>query len=112
MMKIDKRDNYTILTDERDDVSNFAHYLERIVPQRYEETNIVVNLLKYSELQLDELLLFLKLSNYQRSTKHSFVFVNDAIDIDDLPEELAVVPTLEEAGDIVEMEEIERDLGF
>ena len=34
------------------------------------------------------------------------------MNIDDIPEEMIVVPTLDEAGDIVEMEEIERDLGL
>jgi hypothetical protein len=29
-----------------------------------------------------------------------------------VPEELLVVPTLTEAEDIIQMEEIERDLGF
>lgn len=111
-MKIDKEETYTILGDERGDVSNFANYLERIVPEKYEELNLVVDLLKYQKLPLSNLLLFLKLSNYQRSTGHSFVIVNDAIDIDDIPEEMIVVPTLKEAGDMVEMEEIERDLGF
>jgi hypothetical protein len=38
--------------------------------------------------------------------------VNNAINFDDIPEEMIVVPTLEEARDIIEMEEIERDLGF
>lgn len=111
-MKIDKQESYTILGDERDDVTNFANYLERIVPDKYEDFNLVIDLLKYQKLQLTDLLLFLKLSNYQRSTGHSFVLVNDAINIDDIPEEMVVVPTIVEAGDMVEMEEIERDLGF
>ncbi|GHC63551.1 ribonuclease Z [Ulvibacter litoralis] len=110
-MKIDTHDTYIVLTDERDDLANFASYLERIIPQKYETSNVVVDLLKYP-LDLPQLLLFLKLSNYHRSTKHSFVIVNNTISIDDIPEEIIVVPTLEEAGDIVEMEEIERDLGF
>jgi hypothetical protein len=29
-----------------------------------------------------------------------------------MPDEIVVVPTLQEAYDIIEMEEIERDLGF
>ncbi len=111
-MRIDKKDTYTLLGDERDDVVKFASFLDRIVPHRYEKLNLVVDLLKYKKLQLSELLLFLKLSNYQRSTGHSFVFINDAMSIDDIPEEMIVVPTIEEAGDIIEMEEIERDLGF
>lgn len=111
-MKISVKDNYTILADNRNSVGAFASYLERIVPEKFEEHNLVIDLLKYDELELPQLLGFLKLSNYQRSTKHSFVIVNNAIDIDDIPFEMTVVPTLAEAGDIVEMEEIERDLGF
>jgi len=111
-MKIDKLEFYIVLADERNDIAKFVSYLERIVPEKYENLNLVIDLLKYSKLDLSELLLFLKLSNYHRSTKHSFVIVNTAIDIDDIPEELVMVPTLEEAGDIIEMEEIERDLGF
>jgi len=38
--------------------------------------------------------------------------VCNAIDLDDTPEEIVVVPTLQEAFDIIEMEEMERDLGF
>lgn len=111
-MKIKKQDSYILLGDDRDDIAKFADYLEYIVPQRYEHMNLVIDLLKYKHLKLPQLLLFLKLSNYHRSTKHSFVLVNDSIDVDEIPDELIVTPTLEEAGDIVEMEEIERDLGF
>tara|TARA_R110002072_G_scaffold118631_2_gene250902 strand:- start:8843 stop:9178 length:336 start_codon:yes stop_codon:yes gene_type:complete len=111
-MKIDKHNNYTVLADERDDVADFAGYLEYIVPKHYEKQNLVVDLLKYESLQLTELLLFLKISTYHRATKHSFVIVNNAINPDDIPMEMVVVPTLQEAKDIIEMEEIERDLGF
>jgi len=111
-MKTSRHENYIVIGDNRDDVLKFKFYLERMIPLKYEEDNLVIDLLKYKNLNLSELLSFLKLSNYHRSTKHSFVIVNDAINIDDIPDEMIVVPTLEEAGDIVEMEEIERDLGF
>ena len=42
----------------------------------------------------------------------SFVVVKSGIDIDDFPETLNIVPTLQEAEDVLEMEAIERDLGF
>ncbi len=111
-MKVTKKDTYTILADERDDVAHFAAFLEGIVPREFETSNLVIDLLKYKNLTLPELLHFLKLSMYHRASKHSFVIVNTAIDVDDIPMEMVVVPTLQEAGDIVEMEEIERDLGF
>jgi len=111
-MKTSQYENYIVIGDQRDDVAKFAHYLERIVPLKYSEKNIVIDLLKYKQFNLSQLLLFLKISNNHRAAKHSFVIVNDAINHDDIPNEIIVVPTLKEAGDIIEMEEIERDLGF
>ncbi len=111
-MRTSRSEKYIVLVDQHNDLVKFAHYLERIVPLKYEDHNVVVDLLKYKNMDLSKLLVLLKLSNYHRSTKHSFVIVNDAMNIDDIPEEMIVVPTLDEAGDIVEMEEIERDLGL
>jgi len=111
-MKTKVTDKYTVLIDERDNAPKFAQFLERIVPEKFEHCNLIIDLDKYKTLELPHLLEFLKLSNYHRSTKHSFVIVNNAVDIDEVPLEMTVVPTLQEAFDIVEMEEIERDLGF
>lgn len=111
-MKVTQKDTYTILEDEHDDVLKFASYLEYVVPEKYEELNLVIDLLKYTELTLEQLVAFIKLSNYQRADKKSFVFVNTGIDYDVIPDEMVVVPTLQEAEDIIQMEEIERDLGF
>jgi len=105
-MKVTAHDTYTILEDERDNVLKFAEYLEHIVPKKYEDLNLVIDLLKYDTLSLEELVHFIKLSNYQRGGKKSYVIVNTGIDVDVIPDEMMVVPTL------IEMEEIERDLGF
>ncbi|MBG42446.1 MAG: ribonuclease Z [Aequorivita sp.] len=111
-MKIENYPNFVVLEDEKDDIIDFASFIESQVPSKYKGQNVVINLLKYQTLELPQLLQFLKTSNLHRKTKQSFVIVNDAIDVDDVPYEIIVVPTLQEAGDIVEMEEIERDLGF
>lgn len=111
-MKIDNHENFVVLEDEKDDIADFASFIEFQIPSKYKGQNVVLNLLKYDSLNLSQLLLFLNTSNLHRKTKHSFVIVNDAIDIDEVPFEMVVVPTVQEAGDIVEMEEIERDLGF
>ncbi len=111
-MKIENHSNYVILEDEKDDIKDFASFIEAQIPNKYKGQNVVLNLLKYDTLTLPDLLLFLKTSNLHRKTKQSMVFVNDAIDVDDVPYEMIVVPTLQEAADIIEMEEIERDLGF
>ena len=111
-MKIENHPNFVVLEDEKDDIIDFASFIESQVPSKYKGQNVVINLLKYQTLELPQLLQFLKTSNLHRKTKQSFVIVNDAIDVDDVPYEMIVVPTLQEAGDIVEMEEIEKDLGF
>lgn len=110
-MKIIEKDTYKILQDEKDDVRNFASYLQTH-HDSFKENNVVVDILKYGTLELEELLAFLKLSNRHRENKKSFVIVNDTINIDRVPEEIVVVPTLQEAEDIIQMEEIERELGF
>ena len=111
-MKIENNENYVILTDEHDDIKDFASFLEYLIPKKFEGQNVVINLLAYTSLTLEELLLFLKVSNGHRASKHSFVMVNNAINPDDIPFEMVVVPTLQEGEDIIAMEEIERDLGF
>ncbi len=111
-MKIDNHDNFVVLEDEQNNLEKFASFLEFQIPNKFKNQNIIINLLAIKELSIDDLLFFLKVSDIHRATKHSFVLVNDTINPDDLPDEMTVVPTLQEAEDIVEMEDIERELGF
>lgn len=110
-MKIIDKDTYKILQDEKDSVIEFVSYLQSN-HDSFKEENVVVDILKYGTLELKELLSFLKISNRHRANKKSFVIVNDTINIDRVPEEIIVVPTLQEAEDVIQMEDIERDLGF
>ena len=47
-----------------------------------------------------------------KKNKKSFVIVISDFDFNAISDKLIVVPSLLEAHDIIEMEEIERDLGF
>ena len=80
-MKIENHPNFVVLEDEKDDIIDFASFIESQVPSKYKGQNVVLNLLKYEDLELPQLLQFLKTSNLHRKTKQSFVIVNDAIDI-------------------------------
>lgn len=111
-MKVSKHDTFQLIEDEKDNIAEFGSFLEYIIPKEFTEDNVVVDLLKYNQLTLPQLLNFLTVSKSHRAGQKSFVLINDAIDPDVIPEELIVVPTLQEAEDIIEMEEIERDLGF
>lgn len=110
-MKVTEKERYRILEDEKDDVRDFASFLSSH-HKMFRKDNVVIDILKYGELSLEDLLLFLDLSNQHRKGKKSFVIANDVINVDRVPEELIVVPTLMEAEDVIQMEEIERDLGF
>lgn len=110
-MKVTVKDSYTILADDRGNARDFATFLEHVVPAKdFEKGNLVIDLLKYNDFSLEDLVCFLKLSNYQRGGNLSYVLVNKDIDYDLIPDEMIVVPTLQEAEDIIQMEEIERDL--
>ena len=111
-MIINTSETFTVLKDQKDDIEDFARFLKSSIPTRFQDQNLIIDLLSYSDLSLNQLLLFIELSNQHRILKHSFVIVNNAIDPDTLPNEIMVVPTLLEAQDVIEMEEIERDLGF
>ncbi|MFD0975349.1 ribonuclease Z [Salinimicrobium gaetbulicola] len=110
-MTVIEKDSYKILRDDKDDVKGFASYLQNS-HSSFKNDNVVVDILKYGSLSLEELLAFLELSNEHRNNKRSFVLVNDTINIDHVPEEILVVPTLQEAEDVIQMEDIERELGF
>ena len=111
-MKIINHDNFVILEDEQNDLEKFASFLEFQINKKFKGQNVVLDLSQNKELKLTELLYFLNISNAHRNTKHSLVIINDAINPDDIPTEMVVVPTLQEAEDIIEMENIERELGF
>lgn len=107
----EEHDNYTLLRDEQDDIKDFALFLDRIYDQ-FIGKNLIIDLLQYDQASLMDMISFLELSNKHRATKQSFVMVNTALSIDEVPEELMIVPTIHEAQDVVGMEEMERELGF
>ena len=55
---------------------------------------------------------FLEISKAHQMNEKSFVLVSNAVTIDELPEEIIVVPSLKEAEDLIQMDEIQRDLGI
>jgi len=110
-MLIDKDGNTTIITQEKVSVVELVKKLN-ILYDGFKNDNLVINLTSLNEISIQNVIDFLQISNTHRTAKHSFVIVTDKIKLDEVPDELVIVPTLTEAMDIIEMEEIERDLGF
>ena len=101
----------TVITQEKATLTELVKGINDIYSE-LENNNIVVNLFSLTSLKAHHLNEFLLLSEKHKATKHSFVLVTSSVDIDDVSESLTITPTLAEAHDIIEMEEIERDLGF
>ena len=111
-MKVDQKEHTITIKDTQGD---FDSFLTKVNSQykSFENHNIIIDLLSYKEeIAVSNLKLFLPLSKQHKKSKKSFVIVVADSDYNALPEKLTVVPSLLEAHDIIEMEEIERDLGF
>lgn len=110
-MIFDKDGNISIITQEKVSIVELVKKLQ-VIYSRFKNDNIIVNLTSLKHLKTQDVIEFLQISNQHRRAKHSFVLVSNNMDIDDIPDELIIVPTLQEAYDVVEMEDIERDLGL
>lgn len=110
-MIFDKDGNISIITQEKVSIVELVKKLD-VIYIRFKDDNIIVNLTSLKPLTAKDVVEFLQISNLHRKAKHSFVIVTDKIKLDDIPDKLVIVPTMQEAYDIIEMEEIERDLGF
>ena len=110
-MIFDRDGNISIITQESASITELAKKLQ-VLYNRFKNDNIIVNLTSLRPLISQDVIEFLQISNQHRKAKHSFVIVTNKVNVDDMPDELVVVPTLQEAYDVIEMEEMERDLGF
>jgi len=110
-MIFDKDENIIIITQEKLSVQEFVRRLNNEY-HKFKDDNVIINLTTLSAISVTEIVEFLQVSDQHRKAKHSFVIVTDQVDFDEMPDEMIIVPTLQEAYDVVEMEEIERDLGF
>lgn len=110
-MKVEEKGHTVIIKNTQGDIKAFHDKITADY-SNYKERNIILDLSQDKDITLEALLSFIILSNRHRKAKKSFVLVATDLDFNDVPDEMVVVPTLLEAHDIIEMEEIERDLGF
>lgn len=110
-MKVDQKDHTITIKDTQGDITSF---LMKVTHEHktFENHNLIIDLLQYKDLPIDEIKSFLPLSKQHKKAKKSFVIVTSDFDYNAVPAKLTVVPSLLEAHDIIELDEIERDLGF
>lgn len=110
-MKVETKGHTTIIKDNQ---SNATAFLMKLTHEHktFEKQNLIVDISSDATVTMKIINQFKPLSKTHRKGKKSFVIVADGIDFTEVPDVLVVVPTLLEAHDMIEMEEIERDLGF
>ncbi|WP_445381853.1 ribonuclease Z [Robiginitalea sp. IMCC43444] len=108
-MVFNNEGNTTIVLQEKVSLKVFIENLLSAYP-KLKNDHLIINLFSFNSLKTGDILEFLDLSNTHRASGKSFVLVTDAISYDEVPDEICVVPSIQEARDMIEMEEIERDL--
>ncbi len=106
-MELQKGNKYNLLKVSED---SFQEFLD--AEESFETHHLIVEVSDNLNMDNRKISLFLNLATNFKSNGMSFVVVKSGIDIDQFPETLNISPTLQEAEDILEMEAIERDLGF
>jgi hypothetical protein len=117
-MKIDKTELYYSISPSDEELLKedlgMEMFFDAFVKKNtnFKNMNLILDFSGLINIDLNKILLFSQISEAHRKNEKSFVIVCDGIEFDQVPEELMVVPTFKEAEDIIEMEEIERDLGI
>ena len=110
-MKVEQKGHTTTIRNTQCSSAEFFQKLNHEYAS-YKSQNLIIDLSHDREVTMNDIKLFLDMSNTHKKSKKSIVLVTDSINFNDVPSQLIVVPTQLEAHDIIEMEEIERDLGF
>ena len=113
-MQISQHDKTTVFSWDSTDPTGID--FRNLVKGHYKnmhQQNIVIDLSAIKSLKPKHVLEFYELNTYNKEqVLKSFVVVVGTMSVSQLPEDIATAPTLQEALDIIEMEEIERDLGY
>ena len=117
-MKIEETPDYVIVSPESEEGGKVVDAIDDFFSKlkenfsKFKNSNLILDFSQVVNMDERKILLFSPMCGRQKELNKSFVIVNEGINLDDIPDEMVVVPTLQEAKDIIEIENIERDLGF
>jgi len=110
-MKITKTDKYTLIKPNTESVTEFLKKL-KLEEKSIKDDNLILDISEKFNIDFLNLSVFLPLNKQHKQNGTSFVVIFTNAFEEDLLDELDIVPTLTEAIDIIEMDNISRDLGF
>jgi len=110
-MRLENKTSYTLaIADEL----SFDAFLKSFESEynNLKTYHLILDLTRLEPLNPQDVNKLLEWASQSKKLKKSFIVIVENIAIDDVFEALICVPTLLEAQDTFEMEEMERDLGF
>ena len=110
-MIVEHKENQTVIKDAHDNIDSFSEDLLNEWTD-FKDQNIIIDLTHNSNITSTSIKQLVSISKLHKKNNKSFVIVANTIDYNSVPVSLTLVPTILEAQDIINMEEIERDLGF
>ncbi|MBF4470824.1 MULTISPECIES: ribonuclease Z [Flavobacterium] len=110
-MKVTEKGHTIIIKDTE---GNIAEFLEKVDSQynSFKDSNLILDISNDKSVDVKSIKIFSDLIKKHKKGKKSLVFVITDIDYNKVPASITVVPTQLEAHDLIQMDEIERDLGF
>ena len=110
-MNVEHKENQTVIKGTHDNIASFSEDLLNELTD-FKDQNLIIDLTHNSNITSNSIKQFVQISKLHKKNNKSFVIVANTIDYNSVPVSLTLVPTILEAQDIINMEEIERDLGF
>ena len=110
-MNITTAQNATIIKYVEGTISSFLDTITAAYSS-YQNNNLILDLTENNKTSITILKSFLPLIKTHSKAKKSLVLVVKEIDFNALPTNIIAVPSITEAHDIIELDEIQRDLGF
>ena len=110
-MIVEHKEDQTVIKDAHDNIDSFSEDLLNELTD-FKDQNVIIDLTHNSNITSTSIKQFVSISKLHKKNNKSFVIVANTIDYKSVPVSLTLVPTILEAHDIINMEEIERDLGF
>lgn len=110
-MKVETKGHTLIVKETEPQLTAFLMKLTH-EHKTFAKHHLVVDISMHKGLSPKDLRAFFPLAKEHKLGKKSFVIVVEDFDFNKAPAPLNIVPTVQEAHDLIEMEEIERELGF
>jgi hypothetical protein len=110
-MKVDQKGHTTII---RNTQGTTALFLQKVLKEyhTFQKQNLILDLSQDKDLSMEDVKSFAELIKTHAKAKKSLILVADSVNFNAVPNSITLVPTVLEAHDMIEMDEIERDLGF